>query len=142
MSAGYGLVLILVTASIGLQLLSTGGSGSRLITLVLQAATLVAAVWTAGVRRPIVRLAAGVAVLLVIAAAVLWLVHGSVPPATAGIVNGLLVAVAPATLAGDSCGPSARRRGDHSHCGGSAGDLSAGRNVLLVPVQRDRSLRP
>ena len=55
--------------------------------------------WTAGVRLPIVRLAAGAAVLLVIAAAVLWLVHGSVPPATAGIVNGLLVAVAPATLA-------------------------------------------
>jgi Ion channel len=98
-SAGYGLVLVLVTASIALQLLSTGGSGSRFLTILLQAATLVAAAWTAGARRRVVRVAAAVAVLLVFAAAVLWVLHGSVPPATAGIVNGLLVAVAPVTLA-------------------------------------------
>ncbi len=98
-SAGYGLVLALVSASIAFQLLSTGGSGERFLTVALQAATLVAAVWTAGARRPVVRLAAGVAVVVVLAAGVLWLLHGSVPPAAAGLVNGLLVAVAPATLA-------------------------------------------
>jgi Ion channel len=96
---GYGLVLTLVTASIGLQLLVTGSSGTRLLTVALQAATLVAAVWTAGAHRRIVRLAAAVATVMVFAAAVLWILHGSVPPATAGIVNGLLVAVAPAALA-------------------------------------------
>ena len=48
----------------------------------------------------IVRLAAAVAMLMVFAAAVLWVFHGSVPPAPAGIVNGLLVAVAPVALAG------------------------------------------
>ena len=96
----YGLVLTLVTASIGLQLLATGSSFTRLLTVALQAATLVAAVWTAGAHRRIVRLAAAVAMLMVFAAAVLWVLHGSVPPAPAGIVNGLLVAVAPAALAG------------------------------------------
>jgi hypothetical protein len=98
-TVGYGLVLILVTASIGVQLLSTGGSGTRFLTVALEAATLVAAVWTAGARRPVVRLAAVAAVLVVVAAAALWVLHGSVPPAAAGLVNGLLVAVAPATLA-------------------------------------------
>ncbi len=96
---GYGLVLTLVSASIGLQLLASGSSGTRLITVVLQAATLVAAVWTAGAHRRVVRLAAGVAILMVFAASVLWVLHGSVPSATAGVVNGLLVAVAPAALA-------------------------------------------
>jgi hypothetical protein len=96
----YGLVLALVMASICLQLLATGSSGVRLLTVALQAGTLVAAVRTAGAHRPVVRLAAFVAVLVVFAATVLWVLHGSVPPAPAGIVNGLLVAVAPAALAG------------------------------------------
>ena len=99
MPVDYGLVLTLVSASIGLQLLATGSSGTRLLTVALQAATLVAAVWTAGARLRLVRLAATVAMLMVFASAVLWLVHGSVPPAPAGIVNGLLVGVAPAVLA-------------------------------------------
>ena len=100
MPVDYGLVLTLVSASIALQLLATGSSVTRLFTVALQAATLVAAVWTAGAHRRIVRMAAAVAMLMVFAAAVLWLLHGSVPPAPAGIVNGLLVAVAPAALAG------------------------------------------
>jgi len=98
-TVGYGLVLGLVGASITIQLLTTGSSGIRFLTVALQGATLVAVVWTSGGRRPIVRLAAGAGVLAVSAAAVLWLLHGSVPPATAGIVNGLLVGVAPAALA-------------------------------------------
>ena len=98
-TVGYGLVLGLVGASITIQLLTTGSSGIRFLTVALQGATLVAVVWTSGGRRPIVRLAAGAGVLAVSVAAVLWLLHGSVPPATAGIVNGLLVGVAPAALA-------------------------------------------
>jgi hypothetical protein len=98
-TVGYGLVLGLVMASIGIQLLATGSSGIRFLTVALQAATLVAVTWTAAGRRPIVRLATAVAVLVVLAGTALWLIHGSVPPATAGIVNGLLVAVAPPALA-------------------------------------------
>ncbi len=97
--AGHGVVLALVIVSIALQLLVTGSSFTRLVTIALQAATLVAAVWTAGARRRLVRLAAQAAVLAVVAAGVLWVLHGSVPPGPAGLVNGLLVAVAPAALA-------------------------------------------
>ena len=100
MLTGYGYVLALVSASICMQLLTTGSDGTRLLTVVLQAATLVAAVWTAGARRTLVRLAGAVAVVAVAISAVLMVVHGSVPPATAGIVNGLLVAVAPVALGG------------------------------------------
>jgi Ion channel len=98
-NVGYGVVLGLVTASITIQLLTTGSSGVRLLTVALQAATLVAVTWTAGGRRPVVRLATAAAALVMLAAGVLWLIHGSVPPGAAGIVNGLLVAVAPPALA-------------------------------------------
>ena len=67
-------------------------------TIVLQAATLVAAVRTADVRGG-TRLAALVAILVVVAAAIGWAISGDVPATPAAIVNGLLVGVAPVAIA-------------------------------------------
>jgi hypothetical protein len=98
-AAGYGLVLVLVTGSITLQLLATGSTGVHLAAVGLQAATLATVVWTAGARRRLVRLAAGFAVVAVGASFVVWVLHGSFPSSAAAIVNLLLVAVAPPVLA-------------------------------------------
>ena len=95
----YGLVLTLVIASTAFQLAVAASDGPRLVVIALQAATLVVAVRAARVHRTGVRLAAGAAVLAVLASLVIWIVGGDIPDATFAIVNGLLVAVAPAVLA-------------------------------------------
>jgi hypothetical protein len=95
---GYGAVLLLVIASIALQMTLGPSDGSRFATIVLQAATLIAAVWTAGVRGG-TRVAALVALLAVVASMIVWIVRGDFPPAPAAIVNGLLVGVAPVAIA-------------------------------------------
>jgi hypothetical protein len=96
---GYGLVLALVIASTFFQLAVSGSDGARLAVVALQAATLVAAVRTAQATRAGVRAAALVAALAVLASFVLWVARGDAPAIPIGIVNGLLVAVAPAVLA-------------------------------------------
>lgn len=96
-TVGYGVVLALVIASIALALSVSTSDGTRFATVVLQAATLVAAVHTADVRGG-TRLAAGIAVLVVFASAIVWVLHGDIPAAPAAIVNGLLVAVAPVAI--------------------------------------------
>ena len=95
----YGLVLALVIASTAFQLAVSATDGPRLVVITLQAATLVVAVRTARVHRAGVRLAALAAALAVLASLVIWIVGGNIPDATFAIVNGLLVAVAPAVLA-------------------------------------------
>jgi uncharacterized membrane protein YeaQ/YmgE (transglycosylase-associated protein family) len=95
---GYGVVLVLVVASIALQMSLPPSDGSRFATIVLQAATLVAAVRASEVRTG-TRLAALVAVLAVLASTITWVIRGDLPPAPAAIVNGLLVAVAPVAIA-------------------------------------------
>jgi uncharacterized membrane protein YeaQ/YmgE (transglycosylase-associated protein family) len=95
---GYGLVLLLVVTSIALQMSLPPSDGSRFATIVLQAATLVAAVWASEVRTG-TRLAALVAVVAVVVSTIAWVLRGDLPPAPAAIVNGLLVAVAPVALA-------------------------------------------
>jgi uncharacterized membrane protein YeaQ/YmgE (transglycosylase-associated protein family) len=96
---GYGVVLLLVIASIALQMSLSPSDASRFVTIALQAATLVAAVRASSVRRSGTRIAALAAVLAVIAAVITWVVHGDIPPAPAAVVNGLLVAVAPVAIA-------------------------------------------
>jgi uncharacterized membrane protein YeaQ/YmgE (transglycosylase-associated protein family) len=95
---GYGVVLLLVIASIVMQMSLPASDGSRFATIVLQAVTLVVAIRAAGVRGG-TRLAALVAVVAVIASTITWVVRGDLPPAPAAIVNGLLVAVAPVAIA-------------------------------------------
>jgi uncharacterized membrane protein YeaQ/YmgE (transglycosylase-associated protein family) len=96
---GYGVILLLVIASIALQMSLSPSDASRFVTIALQAATLVAAVRVSGVRRSGTRVAALVAVLALIAAVITWVIRGDIPPAPAAIVNGLLVAVAPVAIA-------------------------------------------
>jgi hypothetical protein len=97
---GYGLVLALVVASTIFQLATTGSDTTRFAVVALQAMTLVAAVRTARPERYWVRGASLAATLAVVAALVMWIADGEIPPAPAAVVNGLLVAVAPAVLAG------------------------------------------
>ena len=95
----YGLVLALVIASTVFQLVVSSANGPRFVVIALQAATLVAAVRTARVRRVGVRLAAAVAALAVLASLGTWLTAGEIPYAFAAVVGLLLVAVAPPVLA-------------------------------------------
>ena len=94
---GYGVVLLLVILSIGFQMGFEASDWTRFVTIVLQAATLVAAVRVARVRGG-TRLASAVAILAVISALLTWVIHGDIPAAPAAIVNGLLVAVAPLAI--------------------------------------------
>lgn len=96
---GYGLVLVLVVASTVFQLATSATDAARFTVIVLQAATLVAAVRTSRAERAGVRVATLAAALTVVAAIVLWIARGDLPEAPAAVVNGLLVAVAPAVLA-------------------------------------------
>jgi hypothetical protein len=96
---GYGVVLVLVIASITLQMSLPGSDGSRFATIVLQAATLVAAVRVSGMLRTTLRLASLTAGVVVLVAAIAWAITGDLPQSAAAIVNGLLVAVAPVAIA-------------------------------------------
>jgi hypothetical protein len=96
---GYGVVLLLVIASVALQMSLPSSDTSRFVTTVLQALTLVAAVRASGVYPRGGRLAALAAVVVVVGSAILWLVRGDYPPAPSAIVSGLLVAVAPVVIA-------------------------------------------
>jgi hypothetical protein len=95
---GYGIVLLLVIASVALQMSLPASDGSRFATTVLQAATLVAAVRISGVRPRGGRIAALIAVVSVAAAGIFWAIRGDFPPGPAAIVNGLLVAFAPVAI--------------------------------------------
>jgi len=96
---GYGLVLVLVIASTAFQLAVEGSDTPRFVVIALQGATLVAAVRTADAKRAGIRVAVLAAGLAVLASLVLWIVRGDIPAAPSAVVNGLLVAVAPAVLA-------------------------------------------
>jgi hypothetical protein len=96
---GYGLVLLLVGASIVFQMVATRTNVAAFVSILLQAGTLVLVVWIAGGHRPVVRLAAAVAVLAALATVVIWVVKGEIPEGPAAVTNGLLVAFAPAVIA-------------------------------------------
>src|SRR3954452_4944575 len=95
---GYGIVLLLVVASVALQMSLPSSDASRFVTTLLQAATLVAAVRVSGIRPAGGRVAALIAVVTVAAAAIFWAIRGDFPPGPAAIVSGLLVAFAPVAI--------------------------------------------
>jgi uncharacterized membrane protein YeaQ/YmgE (transglycosylase-associated protein family) len=94
----YGLVLLLVSASLIVQLILAGSDATRFVTVTLAAVTLVAAVRVSGVHRGLTRAAAIAAVVSVIISLGIWIVRGDFPQVPAAIVNGLLVAVAPLAI--------------------------------------------
>ena len=95
----YGIVFVLVLLSFLVQASAPDGDLTRLVIIWLQGATLVFAVRIARADQRPIRLAAAVALLVGIAAPILWLVHGSIPDGVAAIATGLLVAVAPPVIA-------------------------------------------
>ena len=94
----YGLVLILAAASLVFQLNAAASDLVRFVTIVLQAATLVAVVWTTGAHRTVVRWAGLTAIFVAFLSLVGWIVAGELPKAATAIVSALLIAVAPAVL--------------------------------------------
>ena len=84
-----------VLASACFQVAAPSASWSRFITIVLGAATLLAAMIATetrhGVGKAVVTAALGLAAI----SGVFWLVSGSIPKGEAAIANGLLVAFAP-----------------------------------------------
>jgi hypothetical protein len=95
----YGIVFLLVLLSFIVQASLPDGDFTRLVVIWLQGATLVLAVRIARADHRPVRAAAGVALLMGIAAPILWLVHGSIPDGVTAIATGLLVGVAPPVIA-------------------------------------------
>jgi hypothetical protein len=96
---GYGVVLALVLGSVSFQVAAPDSDWARLVSTGLGAATLVTAVWAARAQRKMARAAAAAAVLLSVVALVVLVVKGDFPEATAGLVNALLIASAPAVIA-------------------------------------------
>jgi len=96
---GYGLVLILVGGSIVLRMAAESSDVTLFVSVLLQATTLVVAVWIAGARRRAVRVAAFIACFAAMASLVLWIVRGDIPVGAIAVVNGLLVSVAPIVIA-------------------------------------------
>jgi Ion channel len=107
---GYGLVLLLVGSSIILRMAAGSSDVALFASVLLQAITLVTAVWIAGAHRRAVRIAAYIAAFAAMASLVLWLVRGDIPIAPIAVVNGLLVSVAPIVIATGLVGELRRER--------------------------------
>jgi hypothetical protein len=96
----FGFVLLLVLGSACFQVAAPEAGWARFLTILLGAATLLAAVWASQAERLVARGAAAAAVLVAAAAGVYLAVAGSVPALLGAIANGLLVAIAPLVIAG------------------------------------------
>jgi Ion channel len=96
---GYGVVLLLVTVSLFLQMVLTASDATRFVTVTLQAVTLVAAVRVSGMHRGVTRAAALAATVAVVASLLIWIARGDFPQSASAIVSGLLVGVAPVAIA-------------------------------------------
>jgi hypothetical protein len=95
---GYGLVLVLVLASVSFQVATPDTDWSRFVGIALGAATLVTAVWAARAQGRWVRVVAAGTVALALGALVVLLATGDLAEAPAGLVNAALVLFAPAVI--------------------------------------------
>jgi Ion channel len=95
----FGIVLLLVLASACFQVAAPQTGWARLVTILLGAAILFAAVWAGRAERLLARVAAAAAALLAVLGAVYFAVDGTVPVLLGALVNGLLVAFAPVVIA-------------------------------------------
>ena len=94
----YLIVLVLILVTIAFQLAARDGEIARMISVVLQAATLIAAVATAGSHIWVVRITVAVCVVLVLAAAGAVLGTERYGGDAARVVSLLLVSLAPPAL--------------------------------------------
>ena len=97
---GYGLVLLMILASLAFQLASSDSDAAQAITIVLQAFTLLLAVWASESRHIVIRIVELIVTVVVVAATLTFVVSGNVDDGAAKIVNLLLIAFAPLTIAG------------------------------------------
>ncbi len=97
---GFVLVLLLVLVSASFQVAAPDANWSQMVTLALSATTLAVSVWAARAEHPLVRAAVPFAIVLTLASIPVVLMTGDVPNASAALVNGLLVALAPLVIVG------------------------------------------
>ena len=96
---GFAVVLVLVLVSVAFQVAAPDTDWSRFVTIALGAAILLVSTWAARAHRTLVRGAALAAVLLALTALVVLVTTEDALKATSALVNGLLVAFAPAVVA-------------------------------------------
>jgi Ion channel len=96
---GFAVVLLLVLVSVSFQVAAPDADWSRMVVIALGAIILVVSAWAAQAQHALVRFATLTAALLALFALVVLVVTGDVPRGTAALVNGLLVAFAPAMIA-------------------------------------------
>jgi Ion channel len=95
----FSVVLLLILTALVFQIAAPEGEGSRLVTIVLHGAALIAALAATHARPALVRLAAVAVAVALIVSAVTLVGPGEVTEAPAGIVNLLFIAFTPAVLA-------------------------------------------
>jgi hypothetical protein len=94
----YGLLLIMILVSLTFQLASSEGNVAHVVTILLQGATFLAALWTSQARTRVLRLASAAVILITFGAALAFAASGHVDDAGARIVSLLLVAFAPVAI--------------------------------------------
>jgi hypothetical protein len=96
--SGYGLVLVLILLSLGFQLAGTDATWERVVTLLLQGATVLAALHVSGARPLVSRLAAVLVALACLSAAGVLIESGELSTDATRGVGLLLVLLAPAAI--------------------------------------------
>jgi hypothetical protein len=97
---GYAVVLLMILASLAFQLATSDSDAAQAGAIYLQAATLLVAVWASESRHIVVRTVEFAVALIVVGASVTFAISGTVDDGAAKIVNLLLIAFAPLTIAG------------------------------------------
>jgi hypothetical protein len=97
---GYGLVLLMILASLAFQLATSDSDAAQAVTIVLQAVTLLLAVWASESRHIVIRIVELAVAVVVVTATFAFVISGNVDDGAAKIVNLLLIAFAPLTIAG------------------------------------------
>jgi Ion channel len=95
---GYGLVLVMILASLSFQLATSDSDEAQAVTILLQAATLLVAVWASESRHIVIRIVELAVAVVVVGASATFLISGSVDDGAAKIVNLLLIAFAPLSI--------------------------------------------
>ena len=107
----YEVLLGLILVLLAFQLAAPDGDGARLVSVILQAATLIAAVVTAKAHRWVVRVTVGACVAAVIGAIVAVLGTNTPGDDSGHVISFLLVAVTPPVIVNGLCKNSRERGG-------------------------------
>jgi hypothetical protein len=95
----YGVVLLLILASLVFQLAAPDADWARLVTIVIQGLALLAALLASRVHPWVLRLATGAVVAAIVASAAALIGFGTLGPTAGRLIGALLVALAPISIA-------------------------------------------